>query len=48
MSNGFGDLKTLLDIKEKHGMSLLKELNLIYSIKNQLADIDSRGGTRVG
>ena len=48
LRNGLGDLKTILDIKEKYGLDIVRDLNMLNQVIHDLQELDSRGGTRVG
>ena len=47
MSNGIGTLKEILEIKDKHGFELIKNINTVRNIINTLQEQDSRS-QRVG
>jgi len=47
MSNGIGSLKEILEIKEKYGYDLIKNLNTVKNVVNTLQEQD-RHTQRVG
>ncbi len=47
MSNGIGSLKEILEIKEKHGFELIKNINTERNVINTLQEQDNRN-QRVG
>tara|TARA_B100001146_G_C15990622_1_gene352415 strand:- start:164 stop:307 length:144 start_codon:yes stop_codon:yes gene_type:complete len=47
MSNGVGSLKEILEIKDKHGFDMIKNINTIRNVVNTLQEQDSRN-QRVG
>tara|TARA_Y100000593_G_scaffold63203_1_gene116893 strand:+ start:203 stop:463 length:261 start_codon:yes stop_codon:yes gene_type:complete len=42
MNNGVGSLKEILEIKEKHGFELIKNINTVRNVVNTLQEQDSR------
>ena len=47
MSNGVGSLKEILEIKDKHGFDMIKNINTIRNVVNTLQEQDSHN-QRVG
>jgi hypothetical protein len=47
MSNGVGSLKEILEIKDKHGFDMIKNINTIRNVVNTLQEQDSRN-QRIG
>ena len=47
MNNGVGSLKEILEIKDKHGFDMIKNINMIRNFVNTLQEQDSRN-QRVG
>ena len=47
MNNGVGSLKEILEIKEKHGFELIKNINIVRNVINTLQEQD-RHNQRVG
>ena len=47
MNNGVGSLKEILEIKDKHGFDMIKNINMIRNVVNTLQEQDSRN-QRVG
>jgi hypothetical protein len=47
MNNGVGSLKEILEIKEKHGFEMIKNINTVRNVINTLQEQDSNS-YRVG